>query len=120
MLIHYRTAECNLYKMTYLSFAKSAFLLVSAVTSVTVFTCEVPGGTSDDGPAIKAALTKCNNGGMVSKVILPYITAANGHDQVVLDKTYTISTVLQTTGLNNVAIQLSGTINLSPRVHNVH
>jgi hypothetical protein len=29
-------------------------------------TCEVPGGTSDDGPAIKAALTKYNNGGTVN------------------------------------------------------
>jgi hypothetical protein len=33
---------------------------------------------------------------------------------VVLDKTYTIATVLETTGLENVAIQLSGTVNLSP------
>ena len=29
-------------------------------------TCEVAGGTTDDGPAIKAALTQCNNGGTVS------------------------------------------------------
>lgn len=33
--------------------------------------------------------------------------------KVVLDKSYTIGTVLQTTGLSNVAIQLSGTVNLA-------
>jgi len=27
--------------------------------------CVVPGGTADDTPAIKAALTTCNNGGTV-------------------------------------------------------
>lgn len=48
-------------KMASISFAKIAFLLASTVTSVVGLTCEVPGGTSDDGPAIKAALTKCNN-----------------------------------------------------------
>lgn len=63
---------------------------------VSGLTCEVPGGTSDDAPAIKAALTQCNNGGTV-----------------VLDKTYTIGSVLLTTGLSNVAIQLSGTVNLA-------
>ncbi|KAL9624270.1 MAG: hypothetical protein Q9160_001517 [Pyrenula sp. 1 TL-2023] len=68
-------------------------LLAPLVASLT---CEVPGGTSDDGPAIKAALIQCNNGGTV-----------------VLDKSYTIGTVLQTTGLSNVAIQLSGTVNLA-------
>ena len=74
------------------------FALASVVvTSVIATTCEVAGGTSDDGPAIKAALASCNNGGTV-----------------VLDKTYTIATVLETTGLENVAIQLSGTVNLSP------
>ncbi len=59
--------------MTYISFAKIAFLLASAVTSVVGITCEVPGGTSDDGPAIKAALAKCNNGGTVSRSYLPYM-----------------------------------------------
>ncbi len=63
-------------------------------------TCEVVGGTSDDGPAIKAALTSCNNGGTV-----------------VLDKHYTISTVLETTDLVNVAIELTGKIILSPGKH---
>jgi galacturan 1,4-alpha-galacturonidase len=53
--------------MKSISFAKIAFLLVSALTSVVRLTCKVPGGTSDDGPAIKAALTQCNNGGTASK-----------------------------------------------------
>jgi len=69
--------------------------LLLSVTSAAI--CEVPGGTADDGPAIKAALATCNNGGTV-----------------LLDKTYTIGSVLQTTSLNNVAIELTGTINLSP------
>jgi hypothetical protein len=71
--------------------------LGSAATSVAATTCEVAGGTADDGPAIKAALASCNNGGTV-----------------VLDKTYTIATVLETTNLSNIAIELSGTIILSP------
>jgi hypothetical protein len=76
-----------------------------AANSVSAAICEVPGGTADDGPAIKAALATCNNGGTV-----------------LLDKTYTIGSVLQTTDLNNVAIELTGTITLSPRkskpIHN--
>ena len=56
------------------------------------------GGTSDHSAAIKAALASCNNGGTV-----------------VLDKTYTIGTVLQTNDLVNVAIELTGTIKLSSR-----
>jgi hypothetical protein len=68
-----------------------------ALNSASAATCEVPGGTSDDGPAIKAALATCNNGGTV-----------------LLDKTYTIASVLETTSLNNVAIELTGTIILSP------
>lgn len=61
------TVEHDLHKLAPLSFAKIAFLLVSAVTSVVGLTCEAPGGTSDDGPAIKAALTQCNNGGTTSR-----------------------------------------------------
>jgi galacturan 1,4-alpha-galacturonidase len=72
-------------------------LLSLAIRVVTAATCEVAGGTSDDGPAIKAALATCNNGGTV-----------------LLDKTYTIGTVLETTSLSNVAIELTGTIILSP------
>jgi hypothetical protein len=71
--------------------------LSSAAISAAATTCEVAGGTADDGPAIKAALAACNNGGTV-----------------VLDKTYTIATVLETTNLSNIAIELSGTIILSP------
>ena len=72
-------------------------LLCLAIQTATAATCEVAGGTTDDGPAIKAALTTCNNGGTV-----------------LLDKTYTIGTVLETTSLSNVAIELTGTIILSP------
>jgi hypothetical protein len=72
-----------------------AIVLVTA-DLVGAATCRVPGGTSDDAPAIKAALASCNGGGTV-----------------VLDQTYTIASVLQTTALNNVTIQLSGSIKLS-------
>ena len=72
-------------------------LLSLAIQTAVAATCEVAGGTSDDGPAIKAALATCNNGGTV-----------------LLDKTYTIGTVLETTALSNVAIELTGTIILSP------
>jgi threonine dehydrogenase-like Zn-dependent dehydrogenase len=68
-----------------------------SVTSALAATCTVAGGTSDDGPAIKAALATCNNGGTV-----------------VLAGTYTLATVLNTTALNNVAIELTGKIVLSP------
>ncbi|KAL9111308.1 MAG: hypothetical protein Q9227_004185 [Pyrenula ochraceoflavens] len=77
-----------------LGLALLGFAVVTKLASA--LTCEVPGGTSDDGPAIKAALSQCNNGGTV-----------------ILDKTYTIGTVLETTGLSNVAIELSGTVNLA-------
>jgi hypothetical protein len=73
-----------------------------AIRAAKAATCEVAGGTSDDGPAIKAALATCNNGGTV-----------------LLDKTYTIGTVLETTSLNNVAIELTGTINLGPGMFSV-
>lgn len=76
------------------------FLALGCVVSTAAAAvCEVAGGTADDGPAIQAALTTCNNGGTV-----------------LLDKTYTIATVLQTTSLNNVAIELTGKIILSPEI----
>jgi hypothetical protein len=81
-------------------YSHSVYRLLAFLGSATVSaaaTCEVAGGTADDGPAIKAALASCNNGGTV-----------------VLDKTYTIATVLETTNLSNIAIELSGTIILSP------
>jgi galacturan 1,4-alpha-galacturonidase len=74
--------------------------LLGYAASALATTCQVTGGTSDDGPAIKAALTSCNNGGTV-----------------VLDEIYTIATVLQTTDLVNVAIELTGKIVLSPGKH---
>nr|XP_036577236.1 glycoside hydrolase family 28 protein [Colletotrichum truncatum]KAF6784175.1 glycoside hydrolase family 28 protein [Colletotrichum truncatum] len=76
--------------------AKTLLSLLSIANLVTALTCPVAGGTSNDSPAILAALKQCNNGGTV-----------------VLDKTYTIGSVLQTDALSNIAIQLSGTINLS-------
>jgi hypothetical protein len=75
-------------------------LLSFAIRTAAAATCEVAGGTSDDGPAIKAALAICNNGGTI-----------------LLDKTYTIGTVLETTTLSNVAIELTGTIILSPGMY---
>lgn len=72
-------------------------LLASRPTWSGAAACRVLGGTSDDAPAIKAALASCNGGGTL-----------------ILDQTYTIASVLQTTDLNNVGIQLPGTIKLSP------
>ncbi|KAJ0360461.1 hypothetical protein COL154_007555 [Colletotrichum chrysophilum] len=76
--------------------AKTLISMLAAVSSAAALTCQVAGGTSDDSPAILAALKQCNNGGTV-----------------VLDKTYTIGSVLQTEDLSNIAIQLSGTVSLS-------
>lgn len=78
-------------------FLSALALLASSVHSVSAATCSVIGGTADDGPAIKNALASCNNGGTV-----------------ILDRTYTIGSVLQTNDLVNVAIQFTGTIKLSP------
>jgi galacturan 1,4-alpha-galacturonidase len=75
---------------------RSALVAASLVGTGFAAVCRVPGGTSDDSTAIKAALTSCNNGGTV-----------------VLDQTYTIGSLLQTTNLRDVAIELTGTINLS-------
>ncbi|KAL5326360.1 hypothetical protein ACEPPN_004044 [Leptodophora sp. 'Broadleaf-Isolate-01'] len=78
---------------------RKLLVLACSIGSALSATCVVPGGTSDDAPAIKAALATCNNGGTV-----------------VLSGTYTIATFLNTTALNNVAIELSGTINLAPTI----
>lgn len=75
---------------------RSALVAATLVSACWAAVCQVAGGTSDDSPAIKAALASCNNGGTV-----------------VLDKTYTIGSVLQTTDLHNIAIELTGTIKLS-------
>ncbi|KAH6612125.1 pectin lyase fold/virulence factor [Boeremia exigua] len=78
---------------------RKVLVTASLVSTGIAAICQVPGGTNDDSAAIKAALTSCNNGGTV-----------------VLDKTYTIGSLLQTTDLHNVAIELTGTINLSADV----
>lgn len=56
--------------------------------------CKVPhiGGGRDDGPAINAAFERC---------------AKNG--KVVLDQYYSVDSLLFTTGLDDVEIELSGT-----------
>lgn len=47
-------------------------------------------------------------------ILIGYVVTNLGNSfQVVLDKTYTIGSVLQTESLSNIAIQLSGTISLS-------
>lgn len=75
---------------------RSALIVASLVGAGYAAVCQVAGGTSDDSPAIKAALASCNNGGTI-----------------VLDKTYTIGSLLQTTDLHDVTIELTGTIKLS-------
>jgi polygalacturonase len=72
-------------------------VVVCSIGSALSATCAVSGGTTDDGSAIKAAMATCNNGGTV-----------------ILSGTYTIATFLNTTELNNIAIELTGTINLHP------
>jgi galacturan 1,4-alpha-galacturonidase len=72
-------------------------VLICSIGLALSATCVVPGGTTDDGPAIKTAMATCNNGGTV-----------------ILSGAYTIATFLDTTALNNVAIELTGAINLNP------
>ena len=52
--------------MVSFSLTKLTIIFAYGVSSIAGLTCEVPGGTSDDAPAIKAALATCNNGGTVS------------------------------------------------------
>lgn len=75
---------------------RTILLTASLVGAAYAAVCQVAGGTSDDSAAIKTALKACNNGGTV-----------------VLDKTYTVGSLLQTTDLSNIAIELTGTIKLS-------
>jgi hypothetical protein len=56
--------------MAIISLRRITLLLAAAISSVAGLTCQVPGGTSDDGPAIKAALATCNNGGTV-RIVSP-------------------------------------------------
>ncbi|KAI0676372.1 pectin lyase-like protein [Trametes maxima] len=64
-------------------------------------TCRVPaiGGGEDDGPAINAAFERC---------------ATNA--KIVLDKYYVVDTLLLTRGLQNVDIELSGTVQYTPDI----
>ena len=57
-------------------------------------TCIVPaiGGGEDDGPAILAAFKECSR-----------------NAKIVLDKYYVVDTLLLTTNLENVEVELSGT-----------
>ncbi len=81
--------------MRVFAFILALFLLVGTARS----DCEVdvheprhPSDTRDDGPAINAAFQKCARGG-----------------KVVLDKFYIVDSLLFTTDLHNVEIELSGT-----------
>ncbi|KIJ62472.1 glycoside hydrolase family 28 protein [Hydnomerulius pinastri MD-312] len=57
------------------------------------------GGGQDDGPNILSAFAQCASGGTV-----------------VLDKYYVVNTVLVTTGLKDVGIELSGTVQYTPNI----
>lgn len=72
----------------------SLLLAVLCTVASARLSCKVPnlGGGRDDGPAINAAFQRC---------------AKNG--KVVLDKYYLVDTLLFTTGLDDVEIELSGT-----------
>jgi len=58
----------------------------------------VPSG-GDDGPSILSAFAQCGQNG-----------------KIVLDKYYSVNTVLNTTGLNNVSIELSGYLQYTPDI----
>lgn len=69
------------------------FLSLLITTATARLSCKVPslGGGRDDGPAISAAFKRC---------------AKNG--KVVLDKYYNVDSLLLTTELEDVEIELSG------------
>jgi len=78
------------------------YLLASAFAMVAhSATCNVPalGGGQDDGPAILSAFKKCSKNSVIN-----------------LDKYYVVDTLLLTTGLDNVEINLSGTIQYTPDI----
>ncbi|KAM5537637.1 hypothetical protein V8D89_008715 [Ganoderma adspersum] len=64
-------------------------------------TCNVPaiGGGEDDGPAILAAFKECSRDA-----------------KIVLDKYYVVDTLLLTKDLDNVEIELSGTVQYTPDI----
>ncbi|KAI0077403.1 pectin lyase-like protein [Panus rudis PR-1116 ss-1] len=79
-----------------------ALVLTALATSALArLTCDVKnlGGGQDDGPNILAAFKRC---------------AKNG--RVKLDKYYVVDTLLLTDGLNDVEIELSGTIQYTPNI----
>lgn len=71
----------------------AALLATFVATATARLSCKVPslGGGQDDGPAINAAFKRC---------------AKNG--KVTLDKYYLVDSLLFTTGLDDVEIELSG------------
>ncbi|GJE94846.1 glycoside hydrolase family 28 protein [Phanerochaete sordida] len=77
------------------------FLALFCTTAFARLDCKVPhlGGGGDDGPAINAAFERC---------------AKNG--KVVLDQYYSVDTLLFTTGLDDVEIELSGTLQYTPDI----
>ncbi|KIP03359.1 glycoside hydrolase family 28 protein [Phlebiopsis gigantea 11061_1 CR5-6] len=64
-------------------------------------TCTVPhvGAGHDDGPAINAAFQRCAKSG-----------------RVVLDQYYSVDSLLLTTGLDDVEVELSGTVQYTPDI----
>ncbi|CDO70563.1 Glycoside Hydrolase Family 28 protein [Trametes cinnabarina] len=64
-------------------------------------TCEVPakGAGQDDGPTINSIFKKCAH-----------------NSKIVLDKYYVVDTLLKTVGLDNVEIELSGTVQYTPDI----
>ncbi|KAL1949040.1 hypothetical protein VTO73DRAFT_10846 [Trametes versicolor] len=77
-----------------------ALLFLSAL-AVARRTCKVPaiGGGEDDGPAINAAFERCSK-----------------NAKVVLDKYYVVDTLLLTKDLDDVEIELSGTVQYTPDI----
>ncbi|KAI0701363.1 pectin lyase-like protein [Cytidiella melzeri] len=80
----------------------TAFLLAYLVMLATArLSCEVAslGGGRDDGPAINAAFQRCAKKGKVT-----------------LDKYYLVDSLLLTTGLDDVEVELSGMLQYSPNI----
>ncbi|RDX42441.1 pectin lyase-like protein [Lentinus brumalis] len=77
-----------------------AVLALARATS-TRKTCKVAaiGGGEDDGPAINSAFKKCAK-----------------NSKIVLDKYYVVDTLLKTENLDNVEIELSGTVQYTPDI----
>jgi galacturan 1,4-alpha-galacturonidase len=76
------------------SFRALVAAIALASPALTALTCKVKalGGGQDDGPNILAAFERCGKNGRIT-----------------LDEYYVVDTLLLTTGLENVEIDLSGT-----------